>query len=220
MELKVYAHLLMTKAELPPMPSPLTYVVAGNGVFLWAKRTGLEVLIPVQYCRVRDLYPVAAFVRLDGLLPIAGSPVAGMLARAQFNWGNDPDEMLFFLLPQAPGWQLWIPPQQRAPAQVEPIREVLDREAYAQVLVEVHTHPPHERAFFSSVDDEEEKKGFRLYGVIGERENGRGGFEAEIRMRVGAFGVFHEVPASTVMVLPPGLSEYVPGVGSAREEEQ
>jgi len=219
MELKLYAHLFMTEAELPPMPSPLTYVVAGNGVFLWAKRIGLEVLIPVQICQVRDLYPVSAFVRLDGLLPIAGSPLAGMLARAHFNWENDPDEMLFFLLPQAPGWRLWIPPQQRAPAQVEPIKELLDMDAYAQVLAEVHTHPQHARAFFSSVDNEEEKKGFRLYGVIGARRNGCGGFEAEMRMRVGVFGVFYEFPASLVMALPAGLHEWIPGTRGAQEGE-
>jgi hypothetical protein len=220
MALKLYSHLFMTEPELPAMPSPLVYVVAGNGVFLWAKRIGLEVLIPVQACQVRDLYPVEPFVRLDGLMPVTGSLVAAMLDQVHPADVGARVEMLFYLLPRPPGWQLWIPPQNRSSEEVDPARELLDMDAYGQVLAEIHTHPPHMRAFYSSIDDADEKKGFRLYGVIGERENERGGFEFEIRMRVGVYGVFHEFPASYVMVLPPGLSEYIPGTRSAQEDEQ
>src|SRR5207302_9041092 len=90
------------------------------------------------------------------------------------------------------------------------IRGLLDMEAYSEVLMEVHTHPqPDMTAFFSCIDDEEER-GFRLYGVIGGISRGQDQIEAEIRMRVVIYGVdvaSYEFPASWVLSLPEGLRE-------------
>ena len=83
LRLKLYSHLFMQEPALPPMPAPLVYVVAGNGVHLWAKRDGLEALIPVQPCAVRDLYPVQPFVRLDGLPLVEARLVQQMLLRGK-----------------------------------------------------------------------------------------------------------------------------------------
>ena len=47
MPLKLVGHLLMEQPTLPPIPMPRGYVLAKNGVFAWAKREGLEALIPV-----------------------------------------------------------------------------------------------------------------------------------------------------------------------------
>lgn len=214
LRLKLYSHLFMEEPALPPMPAPLVYVVAGNGIHLWAKRKGLEALIPVQPCAVRDLYPAQPFVRLDGLPRVEARLVQQMLLRgsaAQRPEDGTPVETLFFLSgPGSSGWRLWEPPQQQEPTRVAPIRALLDMEAYAGVLMEVHTHPqPDMPAFFSHIDDEEER-GFRLYGVIGRISRGQGTIEAEIRMRVVIYGVdvaSYEFPASWVLSLPEGLRE-------------
>ena len=55
--LKLVEHLLMEQPTLPPIRLPWAYVVAQNGVFVWAKREGLEALIPVASCTIRGLYP-------------------------------------------------------------------------------------------------------------------------------------------------------------------
>jgi hypothetical protein len=214
LRLKLYSHLFMEEPALPAMPAPLVYVVAGNGVHLWARREGLEALIPVQLCAVRDLYPAQPFVRLDGLPRVEARLAQQMLLRgsaAQRPGDGTPVETLFFLKGSGPsGWRLCEPPQRQEPTRVAPIREMLDMEAYAGVLMEVHTHPqPDMPAFFSHIDDEEER-GFRLYGVIGRISRGQGPIQAEIRMRVVIYGVdvaSYEFPASWVLSLPEGLRE-------------
>jgi len=214
LRLKLYSHLFMQEPLLPPMPAPLVYVVAGNGVHLWAKRDGLEALIPVQPCAVRDLYPAQPFVRLDGLPQVEARLVQQMLLRgsaARRPGDGTPVETLFFLSGHSSsGWRLWEPPQQQEPTRVAPIRGLLDMEAYGRVLMEVHTHPlPDMPAFFSCLDDEEER-GFRLYGVIGGISRGHGRIEAEIRMRVVIYDVnvaSYEFPASWVLSLPEGMRE-------------
>jgi hypothetical protein len=226
LRLKLYSHLFMEEPELPPMPAPLVYVVAGNGVHLWGRREGLEALIPVQPCSVRDLYPVQPFVRLDGLPRVEARLVQQMLLRgsaAQRPEDGTPVETLFFLSGRgSSGWHLWEPPQQREPTRVAPVRGLLDIEAYAGVLMEVHTHPlPDMPAFFSCIDDEEER-GFRLYGVIGRIGRGKDRAEAEIRMRVVIYGVdvaSNEFPASWVLSLPEGIRECAaPGTPGAAGE--
>ena len=92
----------------------------------------------------------------------------------------------------------------------------------AGVLMEVHTHPqPGMPAFFSHIDDEEER-GFRLYGVIGRISRGQGTIEAEIRMRVVIYGVdvaSYEFPASWVLSLPEGMRECAaPGAPATGED--
>ena len=225
--LKLYSHLFMEEPALPPMPAPLVYVVAGNGVHLWAKRDGLEALIPVQPCAVCDLYPAQPFVRLDGLPRVEAGLAQQMLLRgsaAQRPEDGTPVETLFFLSGHgSSGWHLWEPPQQQEPTRVAPIRELLDMEDYAGVLMEVHTHPqPDMPAFFSHIDDEEER-GFRLYGVIGRIRRGQERIEAEIRMRVVIYGAdvaSYEFPASWVLSLPEGLRECAaPGTPGAAGED-
>ena len=227
LRLKLYSHLFMQEPSLPPMPDPLVYVVASNGVHLWAKRDGLEALIPVQPCAVRDLYPVQPFVRLDGLSPVEARLVQQMLLRgsaARRPEDDTPVETLFFLSGHgSSGWHLWEPPQQQEPTRVAPVRELLDMEAYGSVLMEVHTHPlPDMPAFFSCIDDEEER-GFRLYGVIGRISRGQGAIEAEIRMRVVIYDVnvaSYEFPASWVLSLPEGVRECTaPGTPATTGED-
>ena len=103
-----------------------------------------------------------------------------------------------------------------------PIRGLLDMEAYGRVLMEVHTHPlPDMPAFFSCTDDEEER-GFRLYGVIGRISRGQGRIEAEIRMRVVIYDVnvaSYEFPASWVLSLPEGMRECAAPAAPATGED-
>jgi len=214
MKLTLYAHVFMREAALPPMPSPLTYVVAGNGVHLWAKREGLEVLIPVHPGLIRGLEPVSPFVRLDGLPPVDRRMVEQMLlvGASARGAGGVPVETLFFLSPGAGGWELVVPPQRQGPTSVEPLTGELDEGVYSRVLIEVHTHPGMP-AFFSETDDRDER-GFRLYGVIGNPQFDQGGkVTAELRLRVVIYDpevASYEFPASGVLSLPAGARECTP----------
>lgn len=217
MTFSLYAHLFLHEPHLPPiMPSPLTYVVAGNGVHLWAKREGLEVLIPLTSQSIHGLAPAEPFVRFDGLPRVSSLLVASMLAQGASARQQDgtPVETLFFLRPQDGVWTLFFPPQEQTPYSVRPVlRDDSDREDYSHVLIEVHTHP-RMHAFFSSVDDAEET-GFRVYAVLGDPhfDPASGHLVAEIRIRVVVYDPVHasyEFPASHLMELPSEVVECQP----------
>jgi hypothetical protein len=57
---------------------------------------------------------------------------------------------------------------------------------------------------FSETDDKDES-GFRLYGVIGNLHQA-----PKIRLRVGCYGYFWEIPASWALKLPRGLMDCNP----------
>lgn len=229
MTFSLYRHLLLQQPDLPPMPGPLTYVIASNGVHLWACRQGLEVLIPILPTGagaqeeatlpqiIHDLYPVThPFVRLDPPRKVEQRFIEQILQEGYEARREDgtPIETLFFLSQNTQGWELWRPPQDQEPESVEPIHEQLDQEKYAQVLMEIHTHPgPDMRAYFSSIDDKEEC-GCRLYGVLGDISISPDGMcTAEMRMRVVIYDVAtasYEFPASWVMELPAQVRECRP----------
>src|SRR5205807_9814322 len=106
--LKLVGHLLMEQPILPPMPWPYGYVVAANGVFVWAKREGLEALIPVTSSPIRGLSPVEPYVRL-AYPPVDVGLVSEMLrlsAEARTPSG-DLLEILFYLAYDSQrGWLL------------------------------------------------------------------------------------------------------------------
>ena len=123
--LKLVGHLLMEQPTLPPMPWPYGYVVASNGVFVWAKREGLEALIPVTSSRIRGLYPVELYVHLS-YPPVDVGLVSEMLrlsAEARTPSG-DPLEMLFYLAYDSQrGWLLTIPVQEQQAMRVTPVMD-------------------------------------------------------------------------------------------------
>src|SRR5579875_665518 len=64
--LKLIGHMLMEQPTLPALPWPRGYVFARNGIFAWARREGLEALIPVATpsLPIGGLYPARPYVRL------------------------------------------------------------------------------------------------------------------------------------------------------------
>jgi PRTRC genetic system protein A len=213
MNLKLVHHLLMEQPALPPIPWPYGYVIAQNGVYVWARREGLEALVPLASCTIRGLCPVEPYVRLD-YPPVDTVLVTDLVERASNARTADgsPLEMLFYLhWDTGEGWVLTIPIQEQQPMRVTPVKEGLDATSYANTLMEIHSHHCMP-AFFSSVDTADEQ-GFRLYGVLGHLAPGQS--TAEIRMRVGVFGHFFEIRASQVLSLPAGVTEAM-----AREESQ
>ncbi len=207
MKLKLVEHMFMEQPTLPPMPWPYGYLVAHNGVFVWARRDGLEALIPVAACTIPGLYPVEPYVRLH-YPPVDAALVREMLHYARNARAADDRlvEMLFYLKwePER-GWQLIVPVQEQEAMRVRPVLAALDSASYANTLIEVHSHQ-RMAAFFSSTDSADEQ-GFRLYAVLGRLD--RDGYEAEIRLRVGVYGHFYELPATGILSLSEGVTDCV-----------
>lgn len=196
--LKLVGHLLMEQQTLPPMPWPYGYVIASTGVFVWAKRQGLEALVPVARVSIGGLSPVEPFVHLAYPLVDSGlvSEILRMCREARTPSG-EPLEILFYLAyDNQHGWVLTLPPQEQQATRVTPVLGALDQtRCDVKTLIEIHSH--HQMpAFFSEMDTADEQ-GFRLYGVVGHLDR-----TPEIRMRVGIYGQFWEIAASTVLSLP------------------
>ncbi len=200
--LKLVEHLLMEQEALPPIRLPWAYVIAETGVFVWARRVGLEALLPVTPCTIRGLYPVEPYVRLD-YPPVDAHLVDQMLRLSRE--ARTPDgsflEILFYLTWQKEfGWRLMVPPQEQEALHVHPILDEVGQALYADTLIEVHSH--HTMCAFFSATDNKDEQGFRVYGVIGCVDD-----HTEIRLRVGIYGHFWEIPASQVLCMPSGIRD-------------
>jgi PRTRC genetic system protein A len=185
--------------KMPPIKEGMLYeyILAGNGVFLHAKRTGLEVTLQVAApwspnLKIRGLQKAEAIIQCDY------PPVPFELSRPMLTWAESAKdrsggqlEILFHLVwhEDKKKWELHIPLQEQSATSCKPVGAALaPGGSYERATIEVHSHHSM-KAFFSSTDDKDEQ-GFRIYGVLGtifERPT--------LRLRIGVYGQFWEVPA-------------------------
>ena len=166
------------------------YILAGNGLFMHARRPGLEALIPVLPGRIAGLPVLTPRVHLARRVP-------AKLLLAALHWSQKsfPNEALFwFNLEQE--WSVYMPAQRRGRGRVVPLDPHDSKGTSA--LVDLHSHA-RMSPFFSPADDRDEH-GFRLYAVLGNLHR-----TPTIRVRVGIYSHFYDLPASTVFDLPEGI---------------
>ncbi|HEX2913717.1 MAG TPA: Mov34/MPN/PAD-1 family protein [Chloroflexia bacterium] len=203
--LKLVTHNIYEGGELPPFPSNVFYEfwLAEGGVYLRAKRTGLEVLMAVSRCEVRGLSDLQPFVKLE-YPPIPQELVAQTLelSRQAKNERNRPVEKLFHLSfdERAWRWRLEVPEQVQTAGSVKPVDSGAGS-SYERAVLELHSHHSMS-AFFSPTDDMDEARSFRLFAVIGRIFQ-----RAEIRVRVGVFGYFWQIDPELVLEMPAGLHD-------------
>jgi PRTRC genetic system protein A len=176
---------------LPELPLCLyAYILAGNGIFVKAKREGLDVLIPVCQTRIAGLPPLTPYVKLPCRVPENLLLTALELSRQVV-----PNEILFWFN-RDEDWRMDIPLQVARACSVVPMDHMDVRGTRA--LIDLHSHGVL-LPFFSPTDDRDEQ-GFRIYAVIGEVDTTPG-----IRVRVGVYGHYFDVPASEVFEVPTEL---------------
>lgn len=176
------------------------YVFAGDGIFVHAKRPELEACFPIQKVTIRglpNLLPVFNF----NLPHVPESFVRSMLRDANV-WAEQGKETLFHLCWSDlaltdDGWVGYEPEQDRTAGSCRPLN---DGGSHDRAVIEVHSH--HSMAARFSPQDDADETGFRLYAVIGRLPDA-----PEIRVRVGVYGYFWEIPASWVMDLPEGVRD-------------
>ena len=181
-------HLIVNgDGSLPEIPNCLyAYIMAGNGVFLNARRAGLNVLIPVTNTRIAGLPRLHPYVNLSQRIPQCLLLHALRLSQQQL-----PNEILFWFNSKD-YWTMQVPQQFTGPSRVFPL-EALD-EMGTSALVDLHSHgllPP----FFSRTDNQDEQ-GFRIYAVLGEVDK-----TPSIRVRVGVYSHYFDISASTIFEL-------------------
>lgn len=196
-------HVLSGDA-VPPLDDTriFEYLIAGNGIFLRARRRGIEVLLPISSpCELVGLLPLAPYV--DSPYPLVGPELVTYLfdrARAQTEDGVHYEERLFYLLWRDQRWEVFEPEQEQRSGRVEPIDKGLA--ARLGVFAEAHSHHTMS-AFFSTTDDSDEKW-FGIYAVLGHVTT-----RPEIRTRVVVDGYQWQCPAEVLFDLPPGVRDGV-----------
>ena len=197
----VQHHIVKPDGTLPNITGCLyAYILAGNGVFVHALRPGLEALIPVLSGRVAGLPALTPRVHIPRRVP-------ARLLLAALHWSQKafPNEALFwFNLEQE--WSVYMPAQRRGRGRVVPIDPNDSKGTSA--LVDLHSHA-RMSPFFSPADDRDER-GFRLYAVLGSLHRA-----PILRVRVGVYSHFYELPASSVFELPEGILD----INTAFEKE-
>ncbi len=161
------------------------YVLAGDGLFLAAANSLLEVRIPVALCPVRGLAPLfAACTLVHGRLPTAIWEETLRCLRLAHAAGC---EVLVGVRHDGDRYQLVVPHQVVAPLAVR----------YAPQdgwLLEMHSHRDGS-AWFSATDTADEQR-LRLYGVVGRLDRER----PAVALRVGAYGHFLPLPWTSVFL--------------------
>lgn len=179
-----------------------SYILAANGVFIYAERPGLSVCIQITYADVRGLETIEEFVTLD-YPKVPANYLAKIFdtARSICVEHGSPIEALFHLRWNSENdrWRLDKPRQEATSTSVHPLDED-ENSSYALALIDLHSHHGMDGRF--STQDNDEEQGFRLYAVIGNIFK-----DPHIRLRVGCYGYFNEIPASEIFELPEGISE-------------
>jgi PRTRC genetic system protein A len=195
--------------ELPPLGDVMyQYVVAGNGLFIRAEDSRLGALVqlaPAQVFGLDDLIPFAE-LKVDR---VPGVWLRSVLASArrhlpnevmyQFHFGGETHKAVTHT------WRCSTPEQTTTPTAVR-------FEDDGESVIDLHSHNSM-AAFFSDTDDADEQ-GLRFYAVIGRIDTDA----PEIRVRVGVYGHFLDVPADMIFDdLGPFVDRLGEEVGSTRD---
>ncbi|KKL07387.1 hypothetical protein LCGC14_2586530 [marine sediment metagenome] len=158
------------------------YVIAGNGVFVEAEGPLLAARAPVAEANIRGLMSTEAKVVLrHGLIPshLFDLALSVMLA--------DPEHERYLAIAWRDGRYRLLEPQQ------VPAGAGVSYQRVEDVVLDLHSHCGME-AYFSLTDNGDEQ-GLKLYGVVG-KLNGR----PQLRLRIGVYGYFHELPWDQVFL--------------------
>ena len=206
--LKLVQHLIVQDdGKLPAVPDCLyAYIMAGNGVFLYAKRENLEVLIPVSGATIAGLPPLEPFVNMPH------APAALMHHILQASKENLPNEILFWFNfdHDRQLWNLDAPLQFCRPASVFAMDKA--DPLGTRALIDLHSHAVMD-PFFSPTDNKDEQ-GFRIFAVIGKVKE-----EPLILARVGVYGNYWNIPADMVFDLPEEIRDAYYGKGEVFYDE-
>ena len=188
---KLVEHLIVQDdGKLPQIPDCLyAYIMAGNGILLYAKRDDLEVLIPISRATIAGLPPLEPFVNMPRV------PRVLMDRILQASKENLPNEILFWFNfdHDQQVWNLDVPLQFCRPASVFPMDKA--DPLGIKALIDLHSHAQLD-PFFSRTDNKDELS-FRIFAVIGKVNE-----QPEIRVRVGVYGNYWNIPASMIFELP------------------
>ena len=148
-----------------------SYVLASNGLFIEAENKLIAARIPVAICEVRGLAPLETkFILTYGSIPQRFFDLSLNMFLA------DTTREHYVAVVGDAGYRFYIPVQDKEGGNV--VYELGNR-----VVLDLHSHAQM-RAFFSLKDNEDEK-GLKVYGVVGNL-----GSTPVVKLRLGVYGYY------------------------------
>ena len=180
-------------------------VIAQNGVFKRARRREMTASVELSAFNVKipELAIGEAFVKLAEKIPVRLFAEILAHTRKTTDAREFTENLYAICRDEKFGGYYWkeISRSRRFGSTVA--RD--DDPAYQNALLEIHTHPPNCRQF-SSQDTSDESGKFRLFGILVDIHSE----QPLIRLRVGIYDSFWEIPVETVVdELPENLTDLV-----------
>ena len=193
----MFTKYILAEADTLPAIDPTSlyeFVMAGNGVFVRARRCGLEAMIPISTCEIRGLQPVKPYVHLEaGKIPL----ICAQAILSEFQ-SDLPNESLVWVRVEDKKWNVIKPEQIANEYSVHPV-DPFDPAGIA-ALVDVHSHDTMEPFF--STDDDKDETGFRVFAVFGLLDT-----EPSVMARLGIYGYYWRLDAGDVFILPDSIKD-------------
>lgn len=175
-------------------PQKEGYLIAQNGIFLRAKREGLEFTLPLSAplkYSLKGLIPLQPSISLEfGKVTIAQMEAIDSHFRDCY-----PNEAIAWI--DVSGNLTFPELLETTPSSCLPKPSDL----YSKVLVEIHSHGQHSPQF--SFTDDEEQTGFRLYGIFSYQMG-----NPVIHFRLGYHQQFWTIYADSVGQMPPLFRDF------------
>lgn len=182
-----------------PITAPLyEIVIAQNGMFKRARRREINAVIELSAFAVKipELAIEEARVELIETIPARIFREILAHARRETDAVNFTENLYAICRDNESGGYSWKEISRRRSFGSTIARD--DDSAYQNALLEIHTHPPGCRDF-SSQDDRDESGKFRLFGILVDIHSE----EPAIRLRVGIYDSFWEIPVEIITQAPP-----------------
>lgn len=185
-------------------PGPITaikyeYVLAGNGLFIRARRREFSVCLPLHAIAIEGLKPISAYIAWHGA-PVRREIWQAILenARAGSDSGRFKEDVFIIYRDQLGSpWQWKNVSRERSAVSTTADDSLVE---YAHACIELHTHPPG-AYHFSGQDDRDESGKFRLFAILIDIHTPH----PKIRFRCGVYEYFVEIPAGFVAEMPAGF---------------
>lgn len=183
------AYIIYSNEATPLVLAPgqgYGYVLAGNGLFKYARSSLIEALIPLQAHPVAGLPTLVPYARLRGNLRLPGDLLVTVLADARQVASERAQEAMYHFYLQ--NREVFL----RKPRQHTTAGHVLYQGGSApEIVLDLHSH--HEMGASYSGTDNRDEGGFRFYAVIGRIHT-----RPELRLRIGIYGDHWELHPSTL----------------------
>ena len=172
------------------------YLMAGNGLFIRAKRREFSVCLPVCRAPVKGLPSVQSGI-VWHKPKIPGCIWREILqnARADSDFNQFREDVYIVFWHESIGQWCWKnigKERNRASAIADDTRA-----EYGEACIELHTHP--DGAFhFSRADDKDESGKFRIFGILIDIHS----LNPKIRFRCGVYDYFAQIPADYISEMP------------------